>query len=90
MFMHRRRFIEEGYSTMEMFSGTMRFLLILFFSCLFCLGKATDCGGKSVAQTIVVDQQGKAAFTTVQAAIDSVKSNNDQWVKIHIKPGLYM
>jgi len=76
--------------TMELFSRMISFLLILFISCFFWLGKATDCGGKNIAQTIIVGKVGKAAFRTVQEAINSVKSNNDQWVKIHIKAGLYM
>ncbi|XP_020223091.1 putative pectinesterase 10 [Cajanus cajan] len=68
----------------------MTFFLIFFISYFFCLGKAIDCGGKSVSYTIYVDQSGKVGFRTIQAAIDSIKWNNNQWVKIHIKAGLYM
>jgi len=74
----------------ELFSTMMSFLLILFFSCFFCIGEGTDCGGDNVLETIIVGKEGKAAFRTVQEAIDSVKINNDQWVKIHIQAGLYM
>lgn len=73
---------------MEIFPRPVTFLQILFISSLFCLGKAIDCGGKNVTYTIIVGRN--AEFTTVQAAIDSIKNNNDQWGKIHIKAGLYM
>ncbi|XP_020237799.1 putative pectinesterase 10 [Cajanus cajan] len=75
---------------MELFPRSMTFLLILFISYFFCLSKATDCGGKDVSNTITVGQDGKVTFRTIQAAIDSVKSNNDRWVKIHIKAGTYI
>ncbi|XP_052736634.1 putative pectinesterase 10 [Vigna angularis] len=68
----------------------MSLLPILFISCFFCVGKAKDCGGNIVTKTIIVGKDGHAAFSTIQAAIDSVRSNNDQWVKIHIKAGLYI
>ncbi|XP_024640810.1 putative pectinesterase 10 [Medicago truncatula] len=48
-----------------------------------------DCGGNQVANTIIVDQQGKGAFQTIQAAIDSIKSQNNQWIMININPGIY-
>ncbi|CAI8586925.1 unnamed protein product [Vicia faba] len=67
---------------------SMMFLLVLFMSYFF-LGRAIDCGGNQVANTIIVDQGGKGAFKTVQAAIDSVKNPNDQWVLIKINPGVY-
>ncbi|KAK8467177.1 hypothetical protein PHAVU_008G271500 [Phaseolus vulgaris] len=74
----------------ELFSRMMSFLLVLFISCFFCLGETIDCGGDNVTETIIVGKEGKAAFRTVQEAIDSVKNNNDQWVKIHIQAGLYI
>ncbi|XP_058745041.1 probable pectinesterase 66 [Vicia villosa] len=67
---------------------SMMFLLVLFMSC-FSIGRAIDCGGNQVANTIIVDQGGKGAFKTVQAAIDSVKNPNDRWVLIKINPGVY-
>ncbi|KAJ1375277.1 Pectinesterase, catalytic, partial [Sesbania bispinosa] len=48
-----------------------------------------DCGGKQVAKTITVDQHGKGEFKTIQASVDSIKSQNDQWIKIHINSGTY-
>lgn len=66
------------------------FLIILFISCFFCLGKGTDCGGNNVTKTITVGKEEEAAFSTIQEAIDSVENNNDQWIKIHIQAGLYM
>ena len=39
--------------------------------------------------TITVDQSGHGNFRTIQSAIDSVPSNNDRWVCIHVKAGVY-
>lgn len=64
------------------------FHLILLISC-FYLGRALDCGGNQISNTIVVDQQGKGSFVTVQAAIDSIKNQNENWVMIKINPGIY-
>lgn len=66
----------------------MMFHLILFISC-FYFGIAIDCGGNKVINTITVDQQEKGAFQKIQAAIDYVKSQNNQWVMININPGIY-
>lgn len=43
----------------------------------------------SSSRTIVVDQHGKGQFKSVQAAVDSVPIKNQQWVYIHISPGIY-
>ncbi|CAJ1977854.1 unnamed protein product [Sphenostylis stenocarpa] len=51
--------------------------------------RAVDCGGSKISSTIVVDQSNKANFRTIQAAIDSIKPNNAQWVKIQINAGVY-
>ncbi|KAK7276885.1 hypothetical protein RIF29_18031 [Crotalaria pallida] len=65
------------------------FSLILFFNCSFWVGKAMgNCGGK-INKTIVVDQSGKGEFTSVQAAIDSIMQDNNQWIKIHVTAGTY-
>ncbi|TKY57342.1 pectinesterase 55 [Spatholobus suberectus] len=53
-------------------------------------GSSLDCGGKNIAYTMTVGGYGKGTFRTIQAAIDSIKNNNDRWVKIHIKAGLYI
>ncbi|WVY90904.1 hypothetical protein V8G54_036418 [Vigna mungo] len=74
---------------MEMLHGSLFFPLLLFLCCS-CGGAAMDCLGNKIVHTIVVDQQGKGDFTTVQAAIDSIKENNYQWVKIHVNPGKYI
>jgi len=68
----------------------MIFHLIIFIGYCFCLGIAIDCGGNHVRNTTIVDQQGRGAFKMIQPAIDSVKNNNDHWVKIHINPGKYV
>ncbi|XP_008457276.1 probable pectinesterase 29 [Cucumis melo] len=40
-------------------------------------------------KTLIVDKNGHGNFSTIQAAIDSVPSDNRFWVSIHIRPGLY-
>ncbi|RDX75768.1 putative pectinesterase 10, partial [Mucuna pruriens] len=64
--------------------------LLLFLHYSFWVGSAMDCGGNKIVHTMVVDQQGKGEFKTVQAAIDSIKENNDRWVKIRINAGTYI
>ncbi|CAJ1971451.1 unnamed protein product [Sphenostylis stenocarpa] len=49
-----------------------------------------DCKGNKIVDTVVVDQQGKGDFRTIQAALNSIKENNDEWVKIHINAGQYI
>ncbi|KAL2316712.1 hypothetical protein Fmac_030588 [Flemingia macrophylla] len=68
----------------------MASFLILIISYFFCLGIAADCGGRNISYTIIVSKQDKSTFTTIQAAVDSIKNNNDEWVKIHIKADTYM
>ncbi|XP_020210402.1 probable pectinesterase 29 [Cajanus cajan] len=75
---------------MELSPRSIAFILILFISYFFCFGVAVDCGGKNVSYIITVGRSDKVTFRTIQVAIDSIKSNNDQWVKIHIKAGLYI
>ncbi|OVA13603.1 Pectinesterase [Macleaya cordata] len=42
-----------------------------------------------VFKTITVDQLGHGNFSTIQSAIDSIPSNNNQWIRIHIGRGIY-
>ncbi|XP_062005577.1 probable pectinesterase 29 [Rosa rugosa] len=42
-----------------------------------------------VSTTIVVDQNGKGQFTTVQQAVDSIPPNNPAWTLIHLNSGVY-
>ncbi|KAF4347224.1 hypothetical protein F8388_009894 [Cannabis sativa] len=42
-----------------------------------------------VSKTIIVDKSGHGNFITVQQAIDSVPSNNQLWIRIHVKAGIY-
>ncbi|GMI98896.1 hypothetical protein like AT2G47280 [Hibiscus trionum] len=67
------------------------FILLLLHS---GVSEASDCesGAENqpkVARTIWVDQSGKGDFSSVQKAIDSIPSNNNQWIRIHISPGTY-
>ncbi|KAL0414084.1 UNVERIFIED_CONTAM: putative pectinesterase 29 [Sesamum radiatum] len=39
--------------------------------------------------TITVDASGHTGFSTIQAAIDSVPSNNKNWISIYVKAGVY-
>ncbi|OMP09373.1 Pectinesterase, catalytic [Corchorus olitorius] len=65
------------------------FVLILLALCLK-ISIAIDCnGGSKFASTIVVDKSGHGNFQTVQSAIDSIPPNNNQWIKLQIKPGVY-
>jgi pectin methylesterase-like acyl-CoA thioesterase len=57
---------------------------------------AIDCrngnGASKVPYTITVNKSGKPGpgiFNTVQAAIDSIPPNNDEWVKVVIFSGIY-
>ncbi|KAH7436688.1 hypothetical protein KP509_05G031000 [Ceratopteris richardii] len=43
----------------------------------------------SSTRIIIVDQNGGGQFRSVQAAVDSVPINNNQWVYINIGPGIY-
>eukprot|EP00256_Glycine_max_P055091 XP_014622111.1 putative pectinesterase 52 [Glycine max] len=54
------------------------------------LAESGDCGGKDISATITVGRQGNFTFGSIQAAIDSIKTNNDRWIKIHIEAGLYI
>ncbi|KAL2507096.1 putative pectinesterase 29 [Forsythia ovata] len=42
-----------------------------------------------VYRTIYVDPSSKGNFKTIQSAIDSVPSNNNNWICIYIKAGVY-
>ncbi|CAL0317459.1 unnamed protein product [Lupinus luteus] len=76
---------------MELLPLPLTFSLIILISIsLWPIGKCIECGGMEIAHEITVDQQDQGAFTTVQAAIDSLQSNYDKWVKIHINAGTYV
>ncbi|KAJ4976974.1 hypothetical protein NE237_002080 [Protea cynaroides] len=53
------------------------------------ISSALDCES-NVAKTITVDKSGTGNFVTIQGAIDSVPSNNNQWIRIFVKPGIYI
>ncbi|XP_031106078.1 probable pectinesterase 29 [Ipomoea triloba] len=57
---------------------------------LFFLVLGWVSGGRAQYWTIHVDQSGSSDFKTIQSAIDSVPSNNSNWVCISIKPAIYM
>jgi len=42
-----------------------------------------------VERLITVDQSGHGDFTKIQAAIDSVPSNNKNWISIKVNSGTY-
>ncbi|GMY13946.1 probable pectinesterase 29 [Fagus crenata] len=56
------------------------------------VSRAVDCGNENIESTITVDKSVKpdtGVFQTIQDAIDSIPLNNDQWIKVHISPGIY-
>nr|POF00275.1 putative pectinesterase 10 [Quercus suber] len=55
------------------------------------VSRAVDCKNENIMRsTITVGKSGPTGvFQTIQAAIDSIPSNNDQWIKVHISPGIY-
>ncbi|PKI32028.1 hypothetical protein CRG98_047591 [Punica granatum] len=76
----------------------LRFCLLIInglFLLSIGVSAAADCAGSSgsssvkIAWNIVVDRNGGGDFKTVQDAIDSVPSNNSQWIRISINPGTY-
>ncbi|GJZ39895.1 probable pectinesterase 29 [Tanacetum coccineum] len=40
-------------------------------------------------ETIVVDQSGNGNYSSIQAAIDAIPSNNMQWICVYVKEGTY-
>ncbi|KAK4778436.1 hypothetical protein SAY86_005964 [Trapa natans] len=52
-----------------------------------CIGSGSD--NIEPTRTIVVDQNGRGNFKTIQGAIDSVPPGNNKWVKIVINAGTY-
>lgn len=78
----------------KQYSTKMKLLPIFIFSILVTSSKvsrAVDCKNENIIRsTITVGKSGPAGvFQTIQAAIDSIPSNNDQWIKVHISPGIY-
>ncbi|KAH7858234.1 hypothetical protein Vadar_021580 [Vaccinium darrowii] len=46
-------------------------------------------GARGTYPTILVDQSGRGNFTTIQSAIDSIPSNNQNWICVYITAGEY-
>ncbi|CAA7013017.1 unnamed protein product [Microthlaspi erraticum] len=44
---------------------------------------------EDIVKTVVVGQNGSSDFKTIQAAIDSIPSGNDKWIKISLQNGIY-
>ncbi|CAF2040849.1 unnamed protein product [Brassica rapa] len=42
-----------------------------------------------IVKTVVVGQSGATDFKTIQEAIDSVPSGNNNWIKIQLQNGIY-
>lgn len=83
---------------MEHFPPLFLLISLLFFSSSSAFGvfKISDYSenaieeGSKVASTITVDKSGHGTFNTIQAAIDSIPSQNTQWVIVQIYPAIYM
>ena len=87
-----QRFVPKNMRKMWIFRGICVGLMAMMI--IFVRGNEDEryrsVGGKKLAwRTVVVDQSGHGNFSTIQAAIDSVPSNNMFWVSIHINPGIY-
>lgn len=77
----------------------MKFLQRVFCSCIFLLMGChlalavanTKIPGNKVASKceITVDQSGHGNFSSIQSAINSIPSNNNRWICIFIKAGIY-
>ncbi|CAL0333598.1 unnamed protein product [Lupinus luteus] len=63
--------------------------LMLFISCSFKFTGATDCGGNIIKTHLTVGKGENVLFNTIQAAIDSIKKNNKEWVQINIDAATY-
>lgn len=48
-----------------------------------------DAAGSTVVKSIYVNWNGRANFTSIQDAIDSVPFGNDQWIRVHVAAGVY-
>ncbi|XP_057740624.1 probable pectinesterase 55 [Arachis stenosperma] len=77
---------------------TMLLFLVRWWSCVFVLLNSgvvnaqyyRTVGDKILPfSKIIVDSSGHGNFSTIQSAIDSVPSNNKNWVSINVKPGIY-
>ncbi|MCL7025487.1 hypothetical protein MKW94_005757 [Papaver nudicaule] len=73
-------------------------VLVFVFICC-CLGvdsravkghKNVVCGSsREVVKTIVVDQHGQGNYMKIQDAVNSIPSDNNQWIAINLHPGTY-
>ncbi|GAB2247077.1 hypothetical protein Droror1_Dr00006959 [Drosera rotundifolia] len=67
--------------------------ILLFLACVGAALARRQHGismdGLTLKKTLIVDQSGHGDFTTVQAAIDYIPSNNSDNILVHIKPGIY-
>ncbi|KAL4325191.1 hypothetical protein GQ457_11G012640 [Hibiscus cannabinus] len=52
---------------------------------LFMSTKADD----EISKTLIVDQSGHGDFTDIQSAIDSIPSDNNAWIVVRVKAGIY-
>ncbi|KAK9996356.1 hypothetical protein SO802_021042 [Lithocarpus litseifolius] len=68
---------------MQSLKSTLYFTLSLFF--FLNVSKAQT----NSTKTIIVDQSGKGNFISVQQAIDSIPSFNQEWTIIRLNPGVY-
>ncbi|MCL7042593.1 hypothetical protein MKW94_010218 [Papaver nudicaule] len=48
-----------------------------------------DSSQQKLSKTIVVDKSGRYDFKTIQSAIDSIPENNNEWIRIRVKSGVY-
>ncbi|KAL8160038.1 hypothetical protein V2J09_001575 [Rumex salicifolius] len=80
---------------MQNFTSLIVFSIIILycnlaFSC-FAVGSESKCIGSKIAKEIKVSKfKGKGQFNRIQDAIDSIPSNNRQWIRVSVHRGTYI
>ncbi|XP_031405740.1 probable pectinesterase 55 [Punica granatum] len=73
--------------------STLALLLVLVLTCSASSAQRVQSkfhtDSATVSVTVIVDRFGSGNFTTVQQAIDWAPTNNNQWIRIHVKAGTY-
>ncbi|PKI75106.1 hypothetical protein CRG98_004441 [Punica granatum] len=73
--------------------STLALLLVLVLTCSASSAQRVQSkfhtDSATVSVTVIVDWFGSGNFTTVQQAIDWAPTNNNQWIRIHVKAGTY-
>ncbi|XP_073111186.1 putative pectinesterase 10 [Elaeis guineensis] len=63
------------------------FFLVVFVSVTLHVHEVN--GAANISKTINVNLDGTGDFKTIQEAINSVPTNNSQWIRVHVSAGVY-